>query len=217
MRCLLAAWNDDRNGEMDIFANAKLTVPCNHSPVLASIGNKRADVGAELTIQLVASDPDPDDTLRYGTTADLCSRRLSASMWEPDFSRDAGEQGRRGLYSDVLGHRRRYNDRETIVISVFEYGTRPPSIAPIDDVSVFAEMTVVIEAHATDPDGDALTFSISDARFTQSDSVFSWQTTPADTGIHHFIISVTDGYLSDSTTVAVRVFALSPYYAFYDP
>ncbi len=215
---VVAAWNDGRRGEMDIFANAKSEGPCNRPPVLDAIGDKRADVGAELSILLSASDPDAGDILAFGTDA--------AATLPPGFSFDVNTglfswtpaSGEAGDYAVTFSVTDGVSiDAEAIVISVFENNTRPPVIEPIDDVTVLAEMTVVIEAHASDPDGDELAYSISDARFTQSDSVFSWRTTTADTGTYHFIVSVTDGYLSGSTTVTVGVLEQPPHHNFYDP
>ncbi len=213
-----AAWNDDRNGEMDIFANAKSTVPCNHSPVLAAIGNKRADVGVELSVQLVASDPDAGAVLVYGTNAGSVlpsafsfDANTGLFSWTP-VSGDAGDYS--VTFSVTDGS---YLDAETIVISGYEHNTRPPVIEPIGGVTILAGATASIEAHASDPDGDALMYSISDARFTQSDSIFTWQTTAADTGTHQFTVSVTDGHLSDSTNVTVRVLRCALFSAFHDP
>jgi len=215
---VVAAWNDDRNGEMDIFANAKPTVPCNHPPVLVAIGHKRVDVGVELSIQLAASDPDAGAVLIYGTNAGSAlpsafsfDANTGLFSWTP-VSGDAGDYSVTFSVTDGV-----YEDSETIIIGVFEHGTRPPVIEPIADVTIFAGATALLEAHASDPDGDALVYSISDARFTQNDSIFYWQTAADDAGTYHLIVSVTDGHLSDSTTVAVRVLQPPPYTAYHDP
>jgi len=82
---------------------------------------------------------------------------------------------------------------------------RPPALKPISDISVTAGDRAVINADASDPDNDTLTYSINDSRFTQSGSAFTWRTDSSGEGVNRVLVSVSDGDLTDSTGVTITV------------
>lgn len=85
--------------------------------------------------------------------------------------------------------------------------------APIIDymytISVQETQIAEIEIEAEDPEGDDMTYSINDSRFTQGEgaeeNIFSWQTDYDDAGYYRFNVTVSDGKLQSYKEVGVRV------------
>ncbi|UCF04383.1 MAG: T9SS type A sorting domain-containing protein [bacterium] len=76
---------------------------------------------------------------------------------------------------------------------------------PINPPIVFGGDPAVFRAHATYAWPESLTYGIDDPRFVQSDTVFTWHTTQADTGIYFPTVWATNGVVSDSAAVKVTV------------
>ena len=82
----------------------------------------------------------------------------------------------------------------------------PPTLDPINDITVQEAETVTITAVGNDIDpGETITYSINDSRFSQSDNVFSWVTGYDDAGVYSVEVSVSDGEASASQTLTVTV------------
>lgn len=83
----------------------------------------------------------------------------------------------------------------------------PVNDAPVLDdflpISVIEGQLVEITAVATDPEGDAITYSASDARFQKNDNVFTWQTQIGDAGTYTINITTKDSKQATSTKAAV--------------
>jgi len=78
-----------------------------------------------------------------------------------------------------------------------------PVIEPIGDIEVREGELITITVQASDPDGDELTYSIDDDRFTQTNNIFEWQTGCGDAGSYIVTVSVSDGYLYDEEEVDI--------------
>ena len=78
---------------------------------------------------------------------------------------------------------------------------RPPVLNLISDVTVKEGETVRITPNASDPDGDELSFTITEP--VGDDGV--WQTNYEDAGIYTITVNVSDGQLSDNQKVKVTV------------
>lgn len=78
---------------------------------------------------------------------------------------------------------------------------RPPVLKVIPDVTVKETETVVITPAATDPDGDEITYTISDP---VGDSGI-WETTYDSAGVYTVTVAASDGELDDSQQVKVTV------------
>ena len=76
----------------------------------------------------------------------------------------------------------------------------PPVLNPISDISVNEGDTVTLNPTATDPDGDALTYTYSGWMTSAS-----YTTNYNDAGVHTVTVSVSDGTLTDSQDVTVTV------------
>ena len=64
---------------------------------------------------------------------------------------------------------------------------------------------VIINYTALDYEGDDLTVTINDSRFTQTNNAFEWQTTAEDAGTYDVLVTANDGILTDSQVVSVTV------------
>ena len=88
-------------------------------------------------------------------------------------------------------------------------GNRAPVLASIGPKSVNEGSLLTFTVSATDPDGDALTYSAnslpSGATFTAATRTFSWIPSMSQAGTYPVSFSVTDGYLSDSEVVMMTV------------
>jgi PKD repeat protein len=80
-----------------------------------------------------------------------------------------------------------------------------PIIDAIPNITVYEGELVNFTVHATDPENDSLTYSISDLRYTQNNNVFTWQTSFGDAGKYGARVRVSDGNLTSSTSVYVTV------------
>ena len=80
-----------------------------------------------------------------------------------------------------------------------------PIIQPILKLTFSETQKVTIVVNAEDPEGDIITYSINDARFSKSGNVFTWQTGYEDGGQYSFMITVSDSKLSSQTTVNIEV------------
>ena len=128
----------------------------NQTPTLASIGNKTIAEGSLLSFSLSASDAD-GDALTYSVSGNP-GGSLSGSTfeWTPG-SDDAGSYQVTFTASDGNGG----SDSETITITVtnVEPENQPPTLSSIGDQTVSEGSALSLSLAASDPDGDALTYS----------------------------------------------------------
>jgi hypothetical protein len=91
----------------------------------------------------------------------------------------------------------------------------PPVLAPISPQTVVAGQSVTFTASATDPEGQAITFSLvnapSGAAIDPSSGAFTWTPTSAQTGTFNFSVKATDaGSPPASATTPVQVVVTAP-------
>jgi hypothetical protein len=83
-----------------------------------------------------------------------------------------------------------------------------PQLEPIEDKFLLAGEKVTITPSATDTEGDAITYSVNDARFIPEDAnnnSFSWQTGEEDFGVYNFDVRAYDGASYGHTNAKVNV------------
>ncbi|MBI2549170.1 VCBS repeat-containing protein, partial [Candidatus Woesearchaeota archaeon] len=183
----------------------------NHAPVLEDIGNQSIKENATLLIQLHASDPD-NDTLLFSTNAEMVlpenvsfNENSGVLNWTPTFD-DSGDYLL--LFNVTDGE---FSDEEIITL-VVENVNRAPVLFAIPPQTIFAGQTLIIEAHATDPDNDTLLFGTNAAEvlpspfvFNNSTGFFSWIPSENNTGVYTVTFNVTDGNLSDEKIAVITV------------
>ena len=173
----------------------------NGPPVLASIGNQSADEGAALTITLSATDVDGDQLTYSAMSLPLGATLTGADFnWTPDYTQ-AGEVNVTFRVTDGTAL-----DDESITITVNNVN-RAPELASVGNQSVDEAQSLNFTLSASDPDGDAVTFSASNlpagATFTGVD--FSWSPDYAQAGGYDVTFEVSDGSLSDTETITITV------------
>jgi hypothetical protein len=187
----------------------------NQRPVLDRIGDREAEVGVPLEIQLAGSDPDGEavsfnvrSSLPEGAKFEKETGRFS---WTPL----PAQQGTLVLLTFEVADPAKLRDQETIQISVVGAGMGSggaPRLDLIGDVAPVAGRPYSLQLVATDPNGDALTYTMRDAEalvgatLDAQSGLFSW--TP-DVGLAGQTFPVTfvvsDGALEATETVNVVV------------
>jgi len=126
-------------------------------------------------------------------------------VWTPTFN-DAGVYHVTFSLTDGLV---KVNQTSTITIVNVN---RAPVLAPIGNVSVNANGTLIIQLNATDPDGDALTYKSnalivlpSNSSLGNSTGLFTWHTKITDNGTYIVTFNVSDGTLYDTKTATIKV------------
>jgi hypothetical protein len=128
----------------------------NQAPVLDAIGSQTVNEGIELILNISANDPENDSLtfsasgLPEGASFDAAQSRFS---WTPDFTQAGSFTVTFNVTDDSL------SDSETVTITVVN-SNQSPTIAGTPATSVMAKTSYSFTPTATDPDGDALTFSI---------------------------------------------------------
>ncbi len=187
-----------------------LTAPFpNRPPSLDPIGNKTVTAGSPLAFTISATDPD-GNALTYsaaglpsGAIFDASSRTFT---WTPATSQNGSYQMKFTVSDGSL------TDDETIFITVLRVGAppnQPPSLDPIGNKTVTAGSLLTFTISATDPDGNALTYSAaglpSGAIFDAFSRTFTWTPAISLNGSYQMTFTVSDGSLTDDETIFITV------------
>src|SRR6185503_169488 len=184
--------------------------PGNTAPVLAPIGNKTVNELALLSFTATATDADiPAQTLTFSLGAGApagatINGSTGAFSWTPG---SAGSFPVTVIVAD--NGTPSLNDTETITIDVAGVNG-PPVLAAIGNKTVNESSLLSFTATATDPDLDALTFTLDAGAPTgaaiTAGGAFTWTPTEAQgPGTYPITIRVSDGSLDDSETIQVTV------------
>ncbi len=202
------------DGFLASSANVSIMVKINSPPFLIAPGPQTVTAGLKLTFIVNATDPDAppdsvtiscDNCAQLGATFDPSTGNFT---WVPAFAQGPGDYSASFTATDHLLPS--LSDTVSVAIHV-DKPNQPPSLAPIRDWTVNDEILLTFKANATDPNipPEPLIFSLgSDAPAGASilpDGVFSWTPTEAQGGTYRFTVTVSDGILTDSTTVNVTV------------
>ena len=180
----------------------------NRAPVLGAISDQSVDENALLSFSVSATDAD-GQALSYSVSG-LPSGAVFASQtftWTPSYDQS-------GAYPVTFtADDGQAQDSETITITVINVN-RAPVLAAIGNRTAYADVLLTFTIDATDPDGDAITYSAgtlpSGATFTDQD--FNWTPSQSQTGSYAVTFTATDGQLQDSemVTMTVDVDSLAP-------
>ena len=184
----------------------------NRRPELKRIGDREAEVGSALTIQLEGSDPD-GDTVAFNVRSSLpdgakFEKDKGRFSWTPDVT----QQGTIVLLTFEVSDGT-LRDQETIQISVVAPGAGTggaPVLDPVGDQSLVAGHPFALQLQATDPQGDKLTYTMRGAEGLQgatldaSTGAFNWTPDAAMAGQQFKVtFAVSDG--EHETTEAVNL------------
>ena len=176
----------------------------NRAPVLAPIGNQVVGEGQTLTFVVGASDPDGDVTsvTASGLPAGAAFDGTTFS-WATAFG-DAGNHPVAFTASDGA-----LTDQESVVLTVGDVN-RPPVLNAIADQSIAEGQTLSFTASATDPDGQAVTYSSPNlpigATLNPTTGAFSWTPGFGQSGVYPNVqVVASDGQDASVATFAIAV------------
>src|SRR5262249_13604798 len=89
---------------------------------------------------------------------------------------------------------------------------RAPVLDPVGTLTVMPGQRLEVPLHATDPDGDLLTFSVRDGAALptgqlRSDGTLVFTPTPDEVGVYHFTVLASDSALEATQDVTLNVVA----------
>ena len=176
----------------------------NRPPVLDPIGNKSVNENTLLTFTVNATDPDGDNltysasNLPQGASFNTATRTFS---WTPAYNQA-------GIYNNVHFEVSdgTATDSEDITITVNNVN-RPPVLNAIGNKSINEGQALSFTVSGSDPDGDQITYSVQGLPdgATFENQTFTWTPITSNVGEHRVTFIVSDGYLSDSETIIIRV------------
>lgn len=179
----------------------------NEAPILGAIGSQSVNEGSLLSFVINATDVN-DDSLEFTATGlpsgaefNTVQRRFS---WTPDYAQAGSFSVVFSVTDGVL------SDSETVSITVANTN-RPPVISGTPVSSVMANTGYSFAPTASDPDGDSLTYSITNkpvwADFSVTTGELSGVPVDAQVGIYPgIVISVSDsGAMASLVTFSINV------------
>lgn len=191
----------------------------NQPPSLAPIASKTVEPGTLVRFTLFATDSDGDalvytvNPLPQGAAFDEITGEF---RWVPALSQSGTTYRMTAVALDDRGA----EDTRVVTIAVTGESHRinteneAPVLEEISDYTISPGDALVIESIASDPNGDALTYSITGAGgalpksavVNKKTGTFSWTPTNADIGkTLRLVFRVSDGKLSTTQTVTVTV------------
>jgi len=180
-------------------------------PTFADVGDQILPVGQAYTLSLIATDPD-GDRLTYGHEGSLpTGAALDATTGVFSWTPAAGDVGAPvrvtftvsdGAASDTLAVRFVVDDGGGTV-------AKPPVFAAIAPQSVKVGQTLTLTLQATDPNGDAVTFTIQGAApsgAALNGATFTYTGQASEVGqTFQMTFAASDGTLTAVTTVKISV------------
>ncbi len=199
------ATDDAAESESDVES---MTITVNNkdrAPRLENIGDKSVEEDNSLSFQISASDPDGDSVsysasnLPSGASFNNASGAFS---WKPGYD-DANTYS--VTFTATAGE---LKDQETITITV-ENVDRPPVFDSESDKTIDENKEISFTVRATDPDGNAISYSASSlpsgANFSSSQKRFTWTPSFTQSGDYTVVFTATANGKSVDLEVDITV------------
>ncbi len=177
----------------------------NNPPVIIHIPDATVTVGETFTYPVEATDPDEDALIYSLTTSPSTDMTINDTTglisWTPTAvgSYEVTVEVSDGELTDTQSF--------TIIVTEPEPVNQAPIITPIPDTNITLGETFAYTVEATDPDGDALSYSLTDSppdmTIDENSGVINW--TPTSTGSFEVTVEVSDGELSDTQSFMITV------------
>ncbi len=195
----------DPHGGSDSDTMTITVTNINRAPTIPTIGAKSVAEGSALQFAINGTDPD-GDALTYQASNSPVGATLTDGVfrWTPDYD-DAGSYNVTFIVRDPANQ----SAMETVTITVTDTN-RPPVLAAIGAKTVDEGQVLSFSLSATDPEGQALTYSASGlptgASFNATNKTFSWTPGNGSDGSYSVVFTVSDaGGATDSETVTISV------------
>lgn len=169
----------------------------NRAPILEKSLDLEVFEGQRATVVPTATDSDGDEIIFIMNDTRL-SKEGNGFMWQPTFD-DSGVYTFKLIASDG-----ELQDEKTFTVTVRDVN-RAPLLSQPPNMSIDETQTASILLTAADPDGDQITFTINDTRFSRIDNGFEWVTNYTDAGEYDLTVSASDGQLHDEKRVRIIV------------
>ncbi|MFH1849100.1 MAG: tandem-95 repeat protein [archaeon] len=177
----------------------------NRPPVLGELTDKACTTGQPCEIDVDAADPDADNTLRYYRNSSLFLINSSTGVisFRPKMSH-VGTHRVRLWVEDGRGG----SDFRTIILTIVRSNANPV-LEPVGTITGKIGTLLSYRVNASDPNGDALTYSDNATLFNiTSSGLISF--TPASAANHSVLIIVSDGNGgTDSEIIRLRLLAVN--------
>lgn len=185
-------------------SSCTFTPPANNSPTFSTLDDQTGEEGENLTFSLMAWDPD-FDRLTFSSSGLPTGSSLTANSfsWTPSTDQ-AGSYSPTFTVSDGKGG----TVSKTVAISIAEaVPNQAPTLYPISTRYPDEGGTTTLTLAAVDPEGDTLTFSMSNhpEGATLSGSNFLWEVDFNHAGTHHITFTVQDQYGGTDTQTATFI------------
>ena len=183
----------------------------NQPPVIQNPGDKTVAQGSTLTVTLSASDPEGDSFTISSVTAPINSSfnpSTRAFTFTPS-------QSQSGMYTatfravDSTGASSQMSFTINVTTGSGGTGNRAPVWSQVGSQTAYVNQTFQLYVSASDPDGDALTYSAfnlpPNASFNASNRLFQWTPNSSQTGTYSVTFRVFDGVNTSDMTVQIMV------------
>ncbi len=185
-----------------------ITITVNHvngAPMLSAISDKTVKEGAQLQFSVSATDPD-GDALTYSANNLPQGARFDAKTRMFTYTPTHQQVGKYKVIFAVSDGKATTNEGVTITVNNVN---RAPVLSAISDKTVTEGTLLQFSVSATDPDGDALTYSANNlpqgADFNPRTRIFTWAPTYQQAGAYKVGFTVSDGKLTDGKTIIITV------------
>jgi hypothetical protein len=184
--------DDGRGGVATQTFVVSVTLPANRPPQLRSVPAQTTHAGELFRLRLVADDPDYADPLTFSLlSAPPGASIVSSSLieWTPGAAQ-TGTHSFTARVQDSAGTA----DSESFTVDVAATN-RPPAIGSLQNVTASPGVLYTLAVPASDPDSDALTFSLlsGPAGLTVGSSgLLSWTPQVTQLGSHDVRVAVAD-------------------------
>ena len=173
----------------------------NRAPVLGAISDQSVNENTLLSFSVDATDPD-GEAITYSVSGLPIGAVFAGQTftWTPSYDQ-AGAFAVTFTADDGQAQ-----DSQTITITVVNVN-RAPVLTAIGNKTAYTDVLLTFTIDATEPDGDAITYSTGTlpSGATFSDQDFDWTPSQSQVGSYDVTFIVSDGQLQDSETVTITV------------